>query len=59
MNPVSNDEFFEGSNKPSTFKKVIFCLNFLHAIVQERREFGPLGWNIQYQFDDNDWKISA
>merc|ERR1719491_659121 len=51
-------EIYEGCSMSREYKKLMFCLAFFHAAILERRKFGPIGWNIQYEWMDSDFQVS-
>jgi dynein heavy chain len=52
-----NEQYFAECNKPEVLRKMVMGLFFFHASIQERRKFGPLGWNIAYEFNQSDLSI--
>ncbi|KAF3689531.1 Dynein heavy chain 1 [Channa argus] len=53
---LTND-FISSSTKISNFKSLLLSLCLFHGIALERRKFGPLGFNIPYEFTDGDLNI--
>jgi dynein heavy chain len=36
----------------------VFVVSFFHAIIQDRRKYGKIGWNVSYDFNQSDFTIS-
>ncbi|KAL8575829.1 Dynein heavy chain 10, axonemal [Nucella lapillus] len=41
----------------AAFASLVFVLAFFHAVVQERRKYGKIGWNVSYDFNESDFRV--
>uniref|UniRef100_A0AAY3ZZJ1 Dynein heavy chain n=2 Tax=Denticeps clupeoides TaxID=299321 RepID=A0AAY3ZZJ1_9TELE len=53
-----SQETLESCSRKNEFSQILFSLCYFHAVVAERRKFGPQGWNRSYPFNVGDLTIS-
>lgn len=51
--------FYDGcAGKDKSFQRLIYSLCSFDAIVQERKHYGSIGWNVRYNFTECDLQLS-
>ena len=57
-NLSNKDDVLLKSKIKDKFPRLAISLSFFHAVMQERKKFGPIGFNLRYDFNLTDYDTS-
>lgn len=57
--PLSTEFYDSCPEQDKIFKKCLYSLTIFDVIVNERKHYGNIGWNIAYEFTHNDFEQSV
>ncbi|KAM9003084.1 dynein axonemal heavy chain 14 [Sarcophilus harrisii] len=52
------EEIYENTKCGPSWKKLLFSISFFNAVVNERKKYGTLGWNVPYEFSSSDLEVT-
>ncbi|XP_051852520.1 dynein axonemal heavy chain 14 [Antechinus flavipes] len=52
------EEIYENTKCGPSWKKLLFSITFFNAVVNERKKYGTLGWNVPYEFSSSDLEVT-
>ncbi|XP_036133658.1 dynein heavy chain 14, axonemal [Molossus molossus] len=52
-------ELFEKPDCGPWWKKLLFGLCVFNAVINERKNYGILGWNVDYKFSSSDFEVAV
>ncbi|KAL0221591.1 hypothetical protein RCL1_001445 [Eukaryota sp. TZLM3-RCL] len=53
-----SDELLSDCTKPVQWRRLLYSLSFYHAQLLERKRFSGVGFNVPYDWNDSDRKVS-
>ena len=53
---ITDDEITTCNHE--AFRPLVYVIIYLHAVLLDRRKFGKIGFNVNYDFNESDFRIS-
>lgn len=55
---IINKQIFDEKENGTLWRRLVFNLGLFHGVIHERKKFGPLGWNLAYEFNNSDLEVA-